>query len=133
MRRTSPARSLLIEGQIDVEHCRCVVKQTVVFSQWPDDRGSSYRAIHLADDGSLVIEGQDMGSGVSDFFGAGFSEYEFYRTVRPTGVAQLGELVGIGRVNILDGLREHFGTTRALEQFLEENGIESEFWSRVGD
>jgi len=33
----------------------------------------------------------------------------------------------MGEVNILDGLREHFGTTRALEQFLEENGIESDF------
>jgi len=109
------------------------VKQTLVFSQGPGERGSSYRAIHLEDDGSLVIEGQDVGSGVGDFFGGGYSEYEFFRTVRPTGVAKLGELVGLGDVNILDGLREHFGTTRALEQFLEENGIESHFWSRVGD
>jgi len=109
------------------------VKQTVVISQKSDEQGYFYRAIHLEDDGSLVIEGQDIGSGVGDFFGGENSEYEFFRTVRPQDVARLRRLADVGDANLLDSLRDRFDSTRSLETFLEQHGIESDFWSRVGD
>ena len=79
-----------------------MVKQTMVFSQQRDDRGYFYRAIHLEDDGSLVIEGHDLGSGVGDFFGGDSREYEFSRTIKPPGVARLQELSGVDAGNLLD-------------------------------
>jgi hypothetical protein len=109
------------------------MKQTVVISKKTDERGYFYRAIHLEDDGSLVIEGQDIGSGVEDIFGGGDNEYEFFRTIRPPAVAELERLSGISHTGLLENLREHFGTTSALEEYLEEHGIPSGFWSRVGD
>ena len=63
------------------------MKQTVVISQKNDDKGYFYRAIHLEDDGRLVIEGHDLGSGV-DFFGGESSEYEFFRTIWPPAACE---------------------------------------------
>ncbi|MET0863901.1 MAG: hypothetical protein ABWZ98_06165 [Nakamurella sp.] len=109
------------------------MKQTIAIRATNDEQGYTSRTISLDDDGSLVIEGQDLGSGVGDFWGGGFSEYEFARTIRREGVARLKELSGVGDANVLESLRDRFGSTRAMETFLEENGIESSFWSRVGD
>jgi len=108
------------------------MKQTVVISQKNDEKGYFYRAIHLEDDGSLVIEGQDIGRGVEDFFGGDSSEYEFFRTIRPPAVAELERLSGISHTGLLENLRDHFGTTSALEEYLEGGGIVLTVWSRVG-
>lgn len=107
--------------------------ETVVMENTRDERGSFYRALRLQDDGSLVIEGQDLGRGVSDFWGDGLSEYEFARTVAPSDVAQLRAAAALDDSNLLQALKSRFKTTSALETFLSDHSIETTFWSRVGD
>ena len=94
---------------------------------------SSKRASFEEADGSLVIEGQDLGSGVSDFWGAGLSEYEFTRTLSTAAVTELRRALGIGEAPLLEAVASRFKTTGDLESYLKATGIESTFWSRVGD
>jgi hypothetical protein len=71
-------------------------RRTLVVQNIRDERGWLRRELHAEEDGSLVIEGQDLGSGVSDFWGEGMGEYEFTRTVSPAAVAELRLSLGIG-------------------------------------
>jgi len=109
------------------------VRRTLVVQNMRDERGWLLRELHADEDGTLVIEGQDLGSGVSDFWGDGLTEYEFTRTLSPVAVAALRLSLGIGDAPVLEALGSRFETTGALEQYLEAHGIESSFWSRVGD
>jgi hypothetical protein len=98
-----------------------------------DERGWLRRELHAEEDGTLIIEGHDLGSGVSDAWGDGLTEYEFVRTVSPAAVEELRQSLGIGNGPLLDALNSRFETTIALEEYLKVNGIETTFWSRVGD
>ena len=51
------------------------VRRTMVMESNRDERGWQRRELHEEPDGTLVIEGQDLGSGVADFWGGGMSEY----------------------------------------------------------
>jgi hypothetical protein len=108
-------------------------RRTLVVQNIRDERGWSRRELHADEDGSLVIEGHDLGSGVSDFWGQGMGQYEFTRTVSPAGVVELRLSMGIGDAPLLESLGSRFSTTRALEEYLEAKGIETEFWSWVTD
>ena len=107
--------------------------RNLMVSTTNDERGYAQREISLEDDGSVVIRGHDLGAGVSNSFGSGSTEYEFLRTIRPPAVAKLMGIIGADSGTILDDLRHRFASTSALEAFLAEHGIESDFWSRVGD
>jgi hypothetical protein len=99
-----------------------------------EDTRTAYRAVRLNADGSLTIEGQDLGDSPSAAYGG--SEFEFARTVNAEGVAQLRSALGLGDgADLLGAIRREFETsgTRGLEGFLGLQGIRSEFWSRVGD
>ena len=109
------------------------MSETVDMENTRNERGSFHRVLRLQDDGSLVIEGQDIGRGVSDFWGAESSEYEFARTVAPSAVVQLRVAAALDDSNLLQALKSRFGTTAELETFLSDHGIETTFWSRVGD
>jgi hypothetical protein len=106
------------------------------FEQTDDERGYCRRSVRLLEDGSLRIEGHDMGGGVEDFWGQGLDEYEFYRTVPPDGVQSLREILGLeADDDLLGDLHARFGRpggTYELEQLLQAHGIHTEFWSRVG-
>lgn len=87
-----------------------------------------YRELSLTDDGTLRIEGQDLGGG----------EYEFARTVPPESVAALRVTLALpDAVPLLEALAHHFqppiGMTHRLEIAIAEAGIESQFWSRYGE
>lgn len=103
----------------------------LMLSMTRDERGFSRRSICLESDGSLVIEGHDLGPGVSDSWGA--SEYEFARTVGPAGVAELRRAADLGDAPLLEAIRDRFGDTSRLERFLQDHRIESSLWSRIGD
>jgi hypothetical protein len=98
-----------------------------------DERGSYRRELHVDKDGTLIIEGHDLGSGVSNFWGDGLTEYEFTRTLSPAAVAELRLSLGVAEAPLLEALGSQFETTGALEEYLKVNGIETTFWSRVGD
>ena len=42
-----------------------------------DEGGSRHLSASLKGDGTLIIEGQDLGPGVEGFFGSGLTEYEW--------------------------------------------------------
>lgn len=110
------------------------MRQTEVFAQRSDADGTYYRAVHFDEDGSLTIEGHDMGPGVELIFGDGITEYEFTRTVDEAEVLKLREAMGLGAESpLLALLRSKFATTSALEDFLDDKEIKSEFWSRMGE
>ena len=100
-----------------------------------DERGSSHRWVVLTDDGALHVRGQDIGPMVERFFGE--REYEFARAVPAAAVPALRAALGIGPGDdLLDAICARFsgpGCSDALERYIAEQGIETEFWSRTGD
>ena len=92
----------------------------------------SCRWLTLADDGTLLIEGQDIGGLVEQIFGR--REYEFIRTLRGPAVAQLRSLLGIeSDGSLLGQLRARFSTSAELERFIGDQAIPNELWTRTGD
>lgn len=97
-------------------------------------RGGSafYRWVTLHDDGSLTIEGQDLGDVPEGILGG--REYEFCRRVSPAGVARFRETLGLAADEpLLPALRARFERTDDIERALAAAGIDTDFWSRVGD
>jgi hypothetical protein len=91
------------------------------------------RSVRETADGGLLIEGHDLGDAVSRFWGDGLTEYEFARRLDPGGVAELRRMAGLGDAPLLRAIRDRFASTAELERFLKGHGIESTFWSRVGN
>ena len=89
----------------------------------------------LGDEGSLVIEGQDLGATAEDFWGS--PEYEWSLTVAPEALPRLVAALGgtPGEDDPLDLLAARYRDEEryATRTFLEEVGVPFEFWSRVGD
>lgn len=105
-----------------------------MLSETRDSNGVSVRWVTLNDEGDLLIEGQDLGPGVELFFGA--HEYEFSRTVRAADVPSLRSALHLDdEDDLLAALLDRYDGkgTSELEQFVQDAGVPSEFWSRVGD
>lgn len=105
----------------------------VVLRDTSDKGGSRHLTARLAPSGDVVIEGQDLGSGVEEAFGGGLREYEWAWTIRAANVRQLAE--ALDAEDVLKGLQARFSGDRSSElgSFLEKTGVPVEFWSRVGD
>lgn len=88
----------------------------------------------MADDGTLSIEGQDIGASVEAFWGKGMNEYEWAYSITPAAVAALRAALG-GGDDVLASLRERFSGDKYkdLSSFLDEHAISYGFWSRNGD
>ena len=88
------------------------------------------------DDGSIVIEGQDLGPGVERAFGEGNTEYEWAWSIKPDAVeamvAALGGDEGDDALQLLKNWSEAHGGKDPGND-LREAGVAIEFWSRVGD
>ena len=108
---------------------------SAVLEETNDEKGTCVRRVRLTEEGTLRLEGHDLGPFVEQFFGQ--SEYEFVRAVSPSGVEQLRRALGIGADDdLIAALVAQFrgpGGSNRLEKFLESEGIASEFWNRVGD
>lgn len=101
-----------------------------------DKLGRRYLGATLTADGTLRIEGQDLGVGVEQVFGPGNREYEWAWTIRPSNVAKLGEALNAGKnVGVLAALEQRFSGEAAagLQTFLDEHDVPYESWSRIGD
>ena len=114
----------------------------VVLRDIRDAHGSRYLEAHLEPDGTLVIEGQDLGDEVESIFGEGLREYEWTWRVAPADVPTLAERIAValeapvelGILPLLFLLYEERNRV-GVEQFIgpDRNRIRAEFWSRVGD
>ncbi|EMI54664.1 hypothetical protein [Rhodopirellula sallentina] len=74
-----------------------------------------------------------MGRGVEQVFGDGNTEYEWAWTLATDAVAALAQ--SLKCENVLDGLASQFSgdASAKLKSYLDDNGINYEAWSRIGD
>jgi hypothetical protein len=89
----------------------------------------------LSEDGSLVLEGQDLGAAPEAFWGS--REYEWRIGIAAQAVPRLVSALGgvPGENDPLDLLASRYRDDPrfASRGFFDEAGIAYEFWSRVGD
>ncbi len=99
-----------------------------------DNLGTRHLHATLSADGTLTIEGQDVGDGVEQVFGPGNREYEWAWTLRPQAAAQLAAALSSGD-DLLSALAARFSNEAAadLHSFLDEHSIQYDAWSRMGD
>ena len=99
--------------------------------------GHEHLSARVTTDGDVLIEGQDLGSGVVAFWGSGLSEYEYAHRIASSDVPRLIAALGGKRgADVLALLAGRFSTAKAcagITDFLRDHGIVSEFWNRVGD
>ena len=98
-----------------------------------DENGRRHLSATLKGDGTLLIEGQDLGPGVERFFGPGLTEYEWAWLIRPPAVRTLK--LALACDDVLTALKDQFSGDAAadLQRFLNDNGVPYEPWSRVGE
>jgi hypothetical protein len=101
-----------------------------------DEEGTRSVWARMTPEGILVIEGQDLGPGVSAFFGPSNTEYEYEVTVVTENLPRLMQLLGAAPgVWVLDALAARFSGQEAhkLRTFLEQNGLAGPGWTRIGE
>jgi hypothetical protein len=86
--------------------------------------------------GGIRIEGQDLGPGVEEVYGAGLTEYEWSWEIEaaavPALVAALDGHEGDDPLFLLEAwAANHRGIDPGLR--LRDAGVPIEFWSRIGD
>lgn len=98
------------------------------------ERDSRYLELRLEANGDVVLDGQDLGPAVEDFWGG--SEYEWTITVKAPNVPILRAALGVGSdADILTEAKRRFegAASRGFEDLLKTREIPVERWSRVGD
>lgn len=110
------------------------MQRTVVLRQTQDENGPRHLRATLTKNGDVQIEGQDFGAAVEQFFGEGFTEYEYALKIQSADVPRLLDALGASR-HPLAALQKHFENPDVADpqSFLQEHGIPFEFWSRVGE
>jgi hypothetical protein len=107
-------------------------KKSIILRQdkTPDD--SRFLGAEIKANGDLLFEGQDYGSGVERFFG--YSEYEWCWTIKAANLPKLQKALA-EEGGLLELLEKKFSNDKAadLHDFLKNNDIPFESWSRVGD
>jgi hypothetical protein len=108
----------------------------VVLRGLRDEGGLRSLEARRADDGGIVIEGQDMGPGVERAFGDGYTEYEWTWTIAsdalPAAIAALGGSAGDDPLPLMaHWCAENGGRDPGIR--LSDAGVPISFWSRIGD
>lgn len=108
--------------------------ETVILQQLKETGRSWSLTARITAAGDLIIEGHDLSADLSGIFGEGVREYEYVITVRAGDLAGLLQALDAG-ADLLQALKTRFGPPQSLpvRAFLKDYGIESEFWSRMGD
>lgn len=107
-------------------------KKKLILRQEQSKSNYRYLGAEIKANGDLVFEGQDLGSEVEGALGA--SEYEWCWTVKAVDIQNFQDSLGSGS-NILKSLKKNFSGQNAakLYEFMQENGIPFESYSRIGD
>ena len=66
----------------------------VILRDTRNERGTQFEAAQIDDDGTLHVTGHHTGPGVSEFFGAAISSYDWAYVIAPDRVATLLTLLG---------------------------------------
>ena len=122
--RTTVTTAYLCDRQPDMT-------TSVVLRDTRDAGGSRHLKASIKPNGDLVIEGQDLGPAVEEFFGV--MEYEWAWTITAKDCERLR--AALGTADLLTALAERFPGENAadLQEFLESEGIPYEVWTRLGD
>jgi hypothetical protein len=113
-----------------------VKERIVVLLDTRGSSGSQHETARRTPEGGVLIEGQDLGSGVAMAFGAGNTEYEWSYRIAPSDVpAAAAALGGQPGDDLLDVMGHWASTGRGpeLARVLRQAGVPMEFWSRVGN
>lgn len=110
--------------------------RTAILKDSKDRHGPRHLWATLDADGTVVIEGQDLGSNLPLYGLSGVTEYEYAWTIRPADIP--GLVTALGGEPGADPLRllVRYATGQAwprFDLFLEEHAIPAEFWSRFED
>lgn len=91
-----------------------------------------YLGAEIKSSGNLVFEGQDLGQSVEALYGA--MEYEWYWTVKKENIGIFEKALGSSG-NVLESLQNMFSGKNAsgILEFMQDNEIPFESWSRIGD
>lgn len=117
----------------DSKHTKIIMnKKTIVLRE--ERKSGDYRFLgaEVKDNGDLVFEGKDLGSGVKAVFDC--VEYEWYWTIKAANIPKFKDAIGENG-DILELLEKNFSHEKAagLSDFMNKNDIPFEFWSRIGD
>ena len=108
---------------------------TVILRDQDDADGTRYLDATIDKAGRLVIEGQDVGSGVERVFGEGYREYEWRWTVKPDDIpaamAALGGEPGESPLAVAARWSGANGTDPGSA--IQAAKVRIERWSRLGD
>ncbi len=106
----------------------------VLLRDTEDEGGSRQLSARLKADGSVLIEGRDLGPGVERFLGPGQFEYEWAVSIAPPDVRTLKMALSC-RDDVLTALRDRFSgeASAELQGFLDSNAVQYDFWSRSGE
>jgi hypothetical protein len=110
--------------------------ESVVLRDLRGADGPRYLGAARRQGGAIVIEGQDLGAGVEQAFGAGLREYEWTWSIGPEAVpAMVAALGGEDGDDPLLLLKTWYDANGDMDPgiHLQKAGIPVEFWSRVGD
>ena len=84
----------------------------------------------------MIIEGQDLGKGVSGAFGEGISEYEWNYIIKKEDIPLLIKALGGEEGNdILELIADRCTGegSQNLEEVIRDNNIPHQFWNRMSD
>ena len=111
-----------------------MTRKSVILRDIHDELGSRSLTASLSDDGTLTIEGQDLGDGVEQCFGPENREYEWAWTIQSSNVPKL-RLALDARDDVLAAMAAKFSNdaTFDFDAFIEDQDIPYEFWSRIGE
>jgi hypothetical protein len=111
-----------------------MTKRSVTLRDIHDELGTRHLTASLSTDGTLTIEGQDLGDGVEQIFGPGTREYEWAWTIQSQDVPRLASALDACD-DVLAALADRFSNDAAaeLKSFLDERAIPHDCWSRIGD
>jgi hypothetical protein len=70
------------------------VARRVILRDTCDERGTQFEAAQIDDDGTLRVTGHHTGPGVSEFFGAAITSYDWAYVIAPDRVGTLLTLLG---------------------------------------
>jgi len=108
----------------------------VVLRNAEDAGGTRHLEARMSEDSNLIIEGQDLGKGVSGVFGEGISEYEWNYLIEKENIPLLIKALGGEEGDdILELIADRCTgeSAQSLEKVIRDNNIPHEFSSWMGD
>lgn len=135
---TEPIYTLIVDGieEQDVETWPAPWTRMLVLRDERDGPDRRSLLAYTAPNGDFVLDAQDLGPTVERVFGEGIREYEWTRRIAAGDVPRLVELLGStpgtdAQLALEAWLSSHDAAD--LEKLIETGGLESTFWSRLGD